>query len=302
MAVDANFANVSLLLHMDGVNNSPVFADSAPSPKLVYAFGDAKISTAQSKFGGASGAFDGTGDYLAIPSSADFEFGSGNATVELWFRATAAPATAGGLIQRPNASGYANFSLNYRPSGALEAYCSLSNPASIPVILAPTGVITIGQWHHIAFVKNGLVYTLYVDGVSRASGTAASHPPTGLTTQTYIGALSPTTFFVNGHIDDLRVTKGVARYTSNFTPPAAPFPDGAFQVSGTVLDGSGSPVARTVRAYRRDTGALIGSTTSDGSTGAYAITSPTSGEVQVICLDDDADTLENDLIHRAIPV
>ncbi len=75
----------------------------------------------------------------------------------------------------------------------------------------------------------------------------------------------------------------------------------AFVVSGVVTNDSGAPAARTVRVYRRDTGALLGETTSNGTTGAYSFTSTHSGEVQVVCLDDSAGTVYNDLILRATP-
>jgi hypothetical protein len=78
----------------------------------------------------------------------------------------------------------------------------------------------------------------------------------------------------------------------------------ASTVSGTVLDGSGNPVARTVRGYLRTTGALVGETTSSASNGAYSLVleAAPGDEIQVICLDDTAGTLENDLIHRAFTV
>ena len=80
---DPFFANVSLLLHGDGTNGSTTIVDSSPSPKTVTAVGDAKISTAQSKFGGASIGFDGSGDSLAAPASIS-HFGTGDFTIELW--------------------------------------------------------------------------------------------------------------------------------------------------------------------------------------------------------------------------
>lgn len=73
-----------------------------------------------------------------------------------------------------------------------------------------------------------------------------------------------------------------------------------YTVSGTVTD-TGSPVARTVRAYRRDTGALLGETTSNAPTGSYTLTVSHGGEVQVVCLDDGAGTTYNDKILRVMP-
>lgn len=73
-------------------------------------------------------------------------------------------------------------------------------------------------------------------------------------------------------------------------------------VGGTILDTNSSPAVRTLRVYRRDTGALLGETTSNASTGAWSLTVTYTGEVQVVMLDDVLGTLENDQILRTTPV
>lgn len=72
--------------------------------------------------------------------------------------------------------------------------------------------------------------------------------------------------------------------------------------SGTILDINGNGVARTVRVYRRDTGALLGGVISSATTGAYSFSDAYAGEVQVIMLDDAAGAIENDQILRTTPV
>lgn len=73
-------------------------------------------------------------------------------------------------------------------------------------------------------------------------------------------------------------------------------------VSGTILDINGNGVLRIVRVYRRDTGVLLGSATSNAITGAYAFSDAFAGEVNVVLLDDAAGTIENDQILRTTPV
>jgi len=227
--VDEEFGNVSLLLHGDGTNGSTTIVDSSSSPKAVTAVGDAQISTAQSKFGGSSIAFDGTGDYLSIPDGADFEFGSGNFTAEAWVYPTASPpqpiimgqwdATGGGtglswvLLLSSNSSRNLRFLLSTNGSGVVTDSIS-SSP------------LTLNAWNHVALVRNGDVFTAYLDGVSAVTYTiSAGASLFNATNVITVGASSINTQPFNGYIDDLRITKGVARYTSNFTPPTAPFPD-----------------------------------------------------------------------------
>jgi len=83
--------NVSLMLSMDGANNSTTFIDSSQNALAVTAVADAKISTAQSKFGGSAAYFDGTGDYLTVASNAAIAFGLGDFTIECWVNFSALP-------------------------------------------------------------------------------------------------------------------------------------------------------------------------------------------------------------------
>ena len=94
---DVNYANVSLLLHADGVNNSTTILDNSSVPKIVATVGNAKISTAQSKFGGSSLVFDGVGDSLTVPSSTAFQFGASTPfTIEFWVNFSGYPTSNAG--------------------------------------------------------------------------------------------------------------------------------------------------------------------------------------------------------------
>jgi hypothetical protein len=217
--------NVSLLLHGDGTNGSTTITDSSPTPKTVTAFGDAQISTAQSKFGGASIAFDGAGDYLSAGIAEDWTFlHDGTAfTVEAFVRGNVFSGNQVIASTIINSSSVGIFlSVN---SG--KAFFRLARgTGSFALSLEADTVLSADTWHHLAFVltAEGLG-AVYVNGTLEESGTPSSLSPLSPTNTLSIGANTNNTLFFNGYIDELRITKGVARYTANFTPPTAPFPD-----------------------------------------------------------------------------
>jgi hypothetical protein len=216
---DASFTSVSLLLHMDGSNASTTFVDSSLNNLAVTANGNAQISTAQSKFGGASGLFDGNGDYLFVAANALFDVLSGDSTVEFWFKHNNPSDTLGSsIICVGQSSGYwqiiirsGQILLNSSPNGS-----TFNNYSANQTL--DTG------WHYFAWTKQATTHRLFYDGVLlSATGTA---PTSTSSNALYIGAnYNGGTSSFNGYIDDLRITKGVARYTANFTPPIAAFPD-----------------------------------------------------------------------------
>jgi hypothetical protein len=215
---DPNFANVSLLLHGDGTNGSTTIVDSSSSPKTVTAVGNAQISTAQSKFGGASIAFDGTSDYLTVGTEADsiWDFGAADFTIEAWaYKVSGAFIPI--LAKRPAEA----------PTGWL--FCAEQFSAHIGGDWRQslmTASFTSGVWRHVALSRSGNVFRLFHDGVQVATATQSGVLQNLTNLFLRAGVAGGTTeVFANGFIDDLRITKGVARYTAAFTPPAAPFPD-----------------------------------------------------------------------------
>jgi hypothetical protein len=256
MAGDAYFSAVSLLLHCDGVNGSVYVADHSTLARQVTVSGNAQISTAQSKFGGSSLYFDGTGDYVSVAHHASLVMGSDDFTMELWVRPSALSATAM-LINKANATNAPYQTQIYLlATGAVVARSYDASSIELYSITSAAGAAEVGSWTHIALCRSGSTLSLYVNGVPAGTDTyVGALPDTGFTLS--IGAYSSGTFGLNGYIDELRITKGVARYTTNFTPAAEAFANGVAVITGKVRDAEGLPSSRLVRAYNRTTGAMV---------------------------------------------
>jgi hypothetical protein len=219
--VDLFRSQVSLLLHGDGTNGSTTITDSSPTPKTVTANGNAQISTAQSKFGGASIAFDGTGDWAAVTNNETLD---GNFTVEFWVNyTTISSASPNRRIFCTNTSGNAANNLQFIIGTSLDGSGILvfSN-----VIIHPgSPAKNDGQWHHVAVSRASGQSRFFIDGVLQ--GLAVSNTQSFALNNSLIGTRDQLTGSTNfdGYIDDLRITRGIARYQGSFTPPTAPFPD-----------------------------------------------------------------------------
>jgi hypothetical protein len=187
---------------------------------VLTTFGNAKVSTSVVKYGTGSMYFDGTGDYLTAPASNNFNFANGTPfTVEFWANPSAYKSGSGFDGYGTIISTAKVFNAGWRIEMATEiSFYTYNNSA---VITTP---ISLNTWTHIAVVHDGTNTKMYKDGV--LSGSAAA-TWTASTSDLVIGGLmsGSFTYYYNGYIDDLRITKGVARYTANFTPPARAFPD-----------------------------------------------------------------------------
>jgi hypothetical protein len=212
---DPDFANVSLLLHMNGSNGSTTFTDSSSYGHSITVSGNAQISTAQSLFNGSSGLFDGSGDYLTAPSSAAFTFGTGDLTIEHFMR----PGSwSGGGVIRFIYSWATDWGLYVADN---DDRMLLFNGSSN--LMQPSSGGTNNTWTHVALTRASGVFTLWVGGVSKGT---VSNSTNFTSTNFRFGARQNGASAINsGHCAELRVTKGVARYTAGFTPPTAAFPN-----------------------------------------------------------------------------
>lgn len=212
---DPYFSNVALLMHMDGANGSTTFLDSSPAPKTFTLTGAPQISTGQSKFGGSSCYLNGA-SYLYTASSTDFGFGAGDYTIELFAYVS---STANFLAVFDNRTASLQGIALY--VGGSNRAITVANNAAI--ILQPAVSAPLNQQWHIALVKSGTTLTIYINGV--AAGSVTDSRTLASAAAAYIGATYLGGQPFNGYIDELRVTKGVARYAANFIPPNAPFPN-----------------------------------------------------------------------------
>jgi hypothetical protein len=227
IAKDPNFASVSLLLPMDGANGSTTFTDASLNTFSVTANGDAQISTAQSVFGGASGLFDGNGDFLSVAANSAFEL-TGDFTIEGWIRASSFTVNFPMIVanNRSSFSGTGSTAAVFIAVAGSPRTLNLGrNDATGIDVVKSTTTINTNTWYYFAVTRSGSTVRLFLNGTLEGTGTNSStwnFSSNGLNIgrNGWDGAQG----FWYGYIDDLRITKGVARYTASFTPPAAPFP------------------------------------------------------------------------------
>ena len=205
---------------LTAIRNSVFLLDSKPAI-LDYSMmnnletvGNAQLSTSIKKYGSSSMYFDGTGDYLTSPSSTNYQFGTGNYTIEAWIYPTNWSSSGSNNIV--NIGTYiTGLMIRGQSTSGIEIYTNNTQRLNL------TTGITANTWQHIALVRNGSACTFYVNGSSIGTFTDSSSIAPAAAILTIGMAAHNSIEFYTGYIDDLRITKGFARYTSAFTPPAA---------------------------------------------------------------------------------
>jgi len=202
--------NTSLLLNF---TNAGIY--DAATISNAQTVGNAQVSTTQTKFGTTSMAFDGTGDWLTIIDKTDLRFGTATFTIEFWLYLGATGAARGLVAKGTSTTGW-----------------MVSTNASNRVVftygtstITSSGALSGSQWYFITVVREGTGSNqtkIYIDGVNDGTGTVSTD--FNQTSIAYVGANRTGGDALNGYIDELRITNGVARYTGNFTPPTAAFP------------------------------------------------------------------------------
>jgi predicted GH43/DUF377 family glycosyl hydrolase len=225
------------LLHMDGADASQTFTDKAigGSPHVWTAYNHAQIDTAQSVFGGASGLFDGVDDYIDTPYSSDFDFGSGNFTWDFRVRFAALDTSKIYVlmgITNSTATEHLKIYIYYNGVMSKWVWNFVSYVGGIEkanYYCAWDGVV-INTWYHMALVRNGTSLKLYINGTSITLTATTAISTNSITPAVQCkftigrnGEYTTAPFYTNAWFDEVRISKGIARWTANFIPPTVPY-------------------------------------------------------------------------------
>ena len=191
--------------------------DKSQTAKTLTLNGDVKSSTTQTKYLSSSMAFDGNGDIILFDASDplyNLSYGQGDFTLEGWFYFNSLSNNPKLYIDGASTSTY--WQLYYVNNTGLTFR---ANNTGINVNAGST--LSVNTWYHIALVRNSSTYNIYVDGTSVVS-TTTTHQ-IGSNGEKALGGsvISGASYSLNGYISDFRITKGLARYTADFTPPTA---------------------------------------------------------------------------------
>ncbi len=203
------------LLHADGQDGQQLFVD-ATGRHTVGFNQTAQLDTSQTKFGPSSLFLDGDQDYLILDGNSDFAFGTGDFTIDMWVRLPADWSVGGYLYDsRPD-------STQGPPAIAINGSALLEYVVSGAVYITGSTPLAPNQWYHVAVTRSGSLVKLFLDGVSEGQAVDATNH--GITAnRPLIGGhgYTPTSDSHYGWIDEVRVVKGTAVWTANFTPPTS---------------------------------------------------------------------------------
>lgn len=212
--IDIYFNNVSLLMSMSGDNNGTSFVDLSTNLHTVTANGSAVTST--SAFLSSPSSLYPSGNCISIPDHASLQFGGGDWTIEMFVYQTSNTGTQSIFAKRESAAATSYLTVTLG-SGVLRLY----NGGSY----YDTRTIPTNEWVHIAIVKTGSSTYIFINGVASTDLGDIVPNNSFVTAITTVGSITGGAEPLLGYIDDFRLTKGVARYLSDFTVPTSSFPN-----------------------------------------------------------------------------
>lgn len=214
---DPHWDKVVALLHFDGDL-------TGETGRVWESVGSSVVSSDESVFGGSSLKVPTTAGLVRAADSADFDFGSGDFTIEFFLRPSSVTPWALYLDKRESGAFYAPFAIQRDSNSDRIFFQSAYSPGTWPVrIVAPHP--PLNTWTHVVYQRRGGVFQAFLGGVQVGSFNGGSNSLLTNNATLNIGATGSNSDGMVGYIDELRITKGVARYTENFTPPTEPFPN-----------------------------------------------------------------------------
>jgi hypothetical protein len=236
--VDAQFNYVTMLLHGDGTNGAQnnTFLDSSTNNFTITRNGNTtqgSFSPYGSNWSNFFNGSSGTGAYLTAPSSSTMQLGSGNFTIECWVFLNKVAENA--FIGRSPFDNTNNEWVFQTGTSNELRFAYSTNGSDTQTIFGTATTIPISTWTHVAVVRNSSTLTFYINGTSVGTNSMSATIYSGNTTTTigsYAQSAYPNGYAVpNGYLSNIRVVKGTAVYTSNFTPSTTPLT----AISGTSM-------------------------------------------------------------------
>ncbi|OUL98538.1 phage tail protein [Variovorax sp. JS1663] len=228
------YQDTALLVHADDVATPTTILDYGPSHLSAQLFGNARVSAAQSKFGGGSMVFDGSGDCVLFPASTPLNLTT-DFTISLWLFPNSSAAISQVVLCRAGGFNFASYEIVW--DGTSVYFAGSSNNAGYDIGGEFTsggllGTATVGAWNHIEVTWDGNVYRGFINGSLVWSETNSLTPYTPLyglaLGANFSGGTwgeSTPTASLDGFIDEVEILNGVALHTASFTPPTGPSPN-----------------------------------------------------------------------------
>lgn len=221
-AGDPHWSSVSLLARLDSPHGSRSFVDSSPSPKSLTANANAVASGQVTLFGANTASLDGSSDSITSPTNPGFSFGTGDFTVEMFVWFASLPAGQQAFVNVPVSGGFSLYwtGPDFFGSGTNRLIVSNRQSNQLNAAWSPT----TRAWHHIAVARASGQLRAFINGVAISTVTATTNY--AQSTLQVGGSSDGAAWTINGHIGNVRITRGVARYVGNFAPVTGPFPVG----------------------------------------------------------------------------
>jgi len=225
-----NDSNTVLLLHFETANDTSVGGNGGSTHGAYTAEGGAGASEGAYKFGGWSLVGDGDGDYIHFADHDDWNFGTGALTIDFWWKPVTDVQQA--LIgQYDDANNFWTL-MYYRLGETRRLWFDVHSTTELLSMYGELyeAYFPMNTWYHIALIRgfegSANYWAITVNGILLKGQVGAITMP-DLSSDLYIGQRGNSTDYLNGYIDELRISKGVARWIAAFDPPTIPYPDTA---------------------------------------------------------------------------